>query len=377
MDSQGGPNNTWNRRDWWAAFITGLVSGTFSTVLVSLGAGRIGRNAPEDWMEIATVYFGPGVITEQPTWYAILGGLVVHQSADMAWALVFFGLLGRWTRGLSPTTILLLGMPWAVLTSAIEYWGTLPWLQPIVPMQVPYWTALTVHLTSGFAYPVFPWVRSLIVTEGVPYMRFGRNWAGVLLALVAVSGIFFGLGKGGHEPRWPFLAEQGRESDKQFLRQMTAHHEVGVAMAHLAAERAAEPDLRVLGRLMVAGQQAEIAVMRNWWRGWYGGEVPGITAKERATMPGMPSQEELDELAQLEGEAFQQRFVQMMVRHHKGAIMMARETWGSRGDPRIWPLADSIIHVQTRQIDFMERYCNCEAEGGVPKRGPTPDGEKK
>jgi uncharacterized protein (DUF305 family) len=340
-----------------------LLSGTFSTILVSLGAGRIGRSAQLDWMEIATVYFGQGIISAQPTWYAVLGGLLVHQSADLGWAVVYFGLLGRWTRGLSPTTILLLGIPWAVLTSAIEYWGTLPWLQPIVPMQVPYWTALTVHLTSSLAYPVYPWVRSFLVSESVPYARFGGNWLLMLGVLVLVLGVCYVIGEAGNEPAWCFLQEEARQSDQDFLRSMTAHHEVGVVMAQLAAERAIESDLRMLGRLMVANQRAEIGVMQNWWRSWYDMPMPGNTTQERARMPGMPTQEELGELARLHAEPFQRLFIRLMVRHHKGAIMMARETWGSRGDSRIWFIADSIIHSQTRQIDWMERYCDCQAKG--------------
>ncbi|GIX05072.1 MAG: hypothetical protein KatS3mg114_0941 [Planctomycetaceae bacterium] len=51
-------------------------------------------------------------------------------------------------------------------------------------------------------------------------------------------------------------------------------------------------------------------------------------------MPSMPSPAELEVLARLEGEQFQQRFIQLMVRQHEGAVEMSRETWGSRGDPR-------------------------------------------
>lgn len=355
LTRQAHPEGMWDKRAWRAALLTGLISGTFSTIVVTLGAGRIGRSAPLDWMEIATAYFGPAVISEQPTWYAILGGLFVHQSADLFWVLVFFGLLGRWTRTLTPSAVLLLAIPWAVLTSALEYFAVLPWLQPIVPMQVPYWTALTVHLTSGFAYPVFGWLRTPSSFENKQYLTFGRNWMTVLIGLSSVFAILYGLGKFRHELSLP-VASNGRLADQKFLRHMTAHHEVGVSMSKLAAERAPAPEMRILGRLMVAGQQAEINVMRSWWQSWYGSQMPGITSQEWETMPGMPSKSQLRKLTELQGHEFQSEFVRQMVMHHEGAIIMSRETWGSRGDLRIWPLADSIIHTQTRQIDRLTRF---------------------
>jgi len=349
----------WNRYDWLTALILGLMSGTFFTIIVSLGAGKIGRSASVDWMELGTVYLGWEVITEEPTVYAITAGLITHQSADLAWALVFFGLLAPWTRNLSPLAILLLSVPWAILTAAIEYWGILPWKQPLVPMQVPYWTALTVHLSSGLMYPAFHWIRSRITGDSKLFAPFSRNWALALIAGLALLGTSFVMEQNGLEPAWPFVTEEAQKSDQQFLRLMTAHHEVGLEMSRLAAEHAEEPELRMLGRLMAANHLFEINMMRNWWQNWYDSEMPGITSKEREAMKGMPTIKDLHELTTLRGKLFDQLFIQLMVQHHEGAIMMARETWGSRGDPRIQFFAYSIIHAQVRQIELMERYCTC------------------
>jgi uncharacterized protein (DUF305 family) len=344
---------------WRAAFATGLVSGTFSTLLVTLGAARIGRDAPVDWMQISTAYFGADRITLEPTWLAILGGLFVHQTADLGWAVGFFGVGGRLTRRLSPAALLLFGLPWAIVTAAIEYWVILPWLQPIVPMQVPYWTALMVHVTSAAAYPVFYPLRAWISGEALPHARFGRRWALALIAPLAFLGLLAWLGNHDREVPLPIVREDGQQSDRQFLRMMTAHHEVGVWMSKLVADRAVEPELRMLGRLMVAGQQAEINVMQAWWRSWYDDPMPEATPEERIKMPGMPTPGQLAELGSLYGKELEQPFIRLMVQHHKGAVMMSRETWGARGDPRIFPLAASIIHAQVRQMDALERHCTC------------------
>jgi hypothetical protein len=89
-------------------------------------------------------------ISSEPSWSAILGGIAFHQWADFSWALVFFGLFGRWTAGLRPTSIFLLAIPWAVFSSASE-WLVLvpllfPFLQPLFTLQQPYWIGLLVHM---------------------------------------------------------------------------------------------------------------------------------------------------------------------------------------------------------------------------------------
>ena len=62
-----------------------------------------------------------------------------HQWAD-------FGVLGRWTADLQTVTILALALPWAVFSSAMEWfvWGLSFW-QPLFTLQQPYWIGLLVH----------------------------------------------------------------------------------------------------------------------------------------------------------------------------------------------------------------------------------------
>lgn len=143
-----GRHKTRRRLAWQAATVMGLISGTYSTLLITLGAPRIGRSRAVDWMDIGTVLLGLDGIRADPGVREIAAGVLVHQSADLAWAIAFFALGRRWTLALTPKAILMVALPWALLTSAIEYYLLLPTLQPLVPLQVPYWTALMVHVTS-------------------------------------------------------------------------------------------------------------------------------------------------------------------------------------------------------------------------------------
>jgi hypothetical protein len=59
---------------------------------------------------------------------------------------IAIGVFGRWTARLSPGVIALVAMPWAVLTSAFEWFllvPIFPFAQPVFTLQQPYWIGLT------------------------------------------------------------------------------------------------------------------------------------------------------------------------------------------------------------------------------------------
>ncbi|MCZ7572536.1 MAG: DUF305 domain-containing protein [Ardenticatenaceae bacterium] len=338
---------------WRTGLLGGLASGTFSTAVVSLGARRIGRDPQLDWMEAATVALRDRAIHTQPGWGEVVAGVLVHQSADLAWALVFFGLGARWSRRLRPPALLALSAPWALITSAIEYYLILPWLQPILPMQVPYWTALTVHLASGTVYPLYPWIRERASGQEQTDKTFVRCWAAVLAGGLGLLAGLTALVRAGYGPPWPFAAKQAREYDRTFLHHMTAHHQIGERLATMAVEKGIRHEFCVLNELILAEHQAEIDLMCDWWRRWYKEEMPTITAKEYMEIAGMPAPAAIKELETLEGLDFEEHYLPIMIFHHEGAITMANNAWEQAGDPRLRILADSIRHSQRGQIERM------------------------
>src|SRR4051794_41694986 len=85
------------RRNWRAAILLGLASSTYSTLISQLAAGRLGRDPWVDWMSVAAIPARDWALQLEPGWASIATGIAFHQWADFSWALVFFGLLGRWT----------------------------------------------------------------------------------------------------------------------------------------------------------------------------------------------------------------------------------------------------------------------------------------
>ena len=113
-------------RRWRAALCLGLISSTFSTVVSQLTAARIGRDAAVDWMSVAAIPARDWALSVEPSVSAIAVGIAFHQSADISWALVFFGMLGKWTARLGPASLALAAVPWAILTSAFEWFIVVP-----------------------------------------------------------------------------------------------------------------------------------------------------------------------------------------------------------------------------------------------------------
>jgi hypothetical protein len=100
------------KSNWLAAAELGLISSSFSTIVSQLFAARLGRDAFVDWMTVAAIPMRDAALSAEPSWGAILAGIAFHQWADFSWAVVFFGMLGRWTAKLSPWRIFLLATPW-------------------------------------------------------------------------------------------------------------------------------------------------------------------------------------------------------------------------------------------------------------------------
>lgn len=341
---------------WRAGALTGLASGTFSTVLISLGGPRIGRDVPLDWMEIASINLRDRTIVSEPGWPQVLPGILTHQSVDLAWAAAYFGLgIGRLGQEKQRKALLAGAIPWAVASSAFEFFVAIPILQRLLKMQVPYWTGLTVHLASSVAYPLFPWIRRRIAGEETTpdEDRLARLTLLAMGGSIAALALLEVLARKGHEPRWPFDREQEIEVGRSFLRQMTAHHELGVRLSRLLRDKATQKEARVLGTLMYAEHVGELDAMRRWWRNWYGGEMPEPTEEEHERMPGMPPTGRVDELETMSGAAFERSFYPVMISHHEGAITMSDDLIRRARDPRLILFADQIRYAQRNQVQYM------------------------
>ena len=68
---------------------------------------------------------------------------------------------------------------------------------------------------------------------------------------------------------------------------------------------------------------------------------------------GMMSPADLEHLASLSGEAFDEEFLRQMIAHHEGAITMAEAALRDGSDPEISTLAQQISDAQRAEVDEM------------------------
>jgi len=353
---EGPPRVTQRQRQsrWIAAAELGLISSTFSTIVSQLFAARIGRDAAVDWMTVAAIPARDWAISAEPSWSAIFAGIAFHQWADFSWALVFFGVLGRWTADLRPLTILLLALPWAVFSSSMEWFVLVPlfpFWQPLFTLQQPYWIGLLVHASSAMMYPLFARLRWRTGHAPPRDIRFTNAWTTGALAVVALLGAIALFGSHGYEPPW---IGRDRDADQTYIRHMTAHHAQGIELARIAAERAENPHLRKLAMLMVASQAGENRIFENWWLSWFDTEMPDCSTEERSAMPGFLTPAEVRQVKAARPDRFDAVFVEAMSKHHAGAVKMADQMWRSRGDLRLRIMAHAIRHEQQGEIALMQ-----------------------
>jgi hypothetical protein len=235
------------RLNWRTAALLGLISSTFSTLVSQFLAGRIGRDAVVDWMVVATIPLRDGMLQSEPSWPVIAAGILFHQWADFTWAVIFFWLLGRWTAGLKPRTLLLIALPWALFTSAFEWFvlvPLIPFWQPIFTLNQPYWIGFLVHAVSASIYPLFPWLRDWLRGRlPSPHRRFTAVWTTLAATVLLALGFIAFLGWQNRELPW---MGENPAFDQSYMRRMAAHHAQGVELAQLAIEKARDPYLKSL-----------------------------------------------------------------------------------------------------------------------------------
>lgn len=141
--------------------------------------------------------------------------------------------------------------------------------------------------------------------------------------------------------------------DKHFIEQMIPHHEDAITMGNLALTKAQHPELKQLAINIVDSQSQEITLMKNWYKQWYGADVPqGGEVMDQHGMMG-----DSTDMTNLEQSTdFDREFVRVMIPHHQMAVMMAQMLKESTSSLEMRQLADDIIQTQTAEIELMRGW---------------------
>jgi uncharacterized protein (DUF305 family) len=105
-----------------------------------------------------------------------------------------------------------------------------------------------------------------------------------------------------------------------------------------------------------------------WMAGDGGHAGHDMDTGDGVLMPGMATEEELANLRDLSGPAFDIEFLRLMIRHHEGGRDMAEYAAEHAAEPAVRDLARSIAQSQTAETTMMAEMLS--ARGGNPLPAP-------
>ena len=166
------------------------------------------------------------------------------------------------------------------------------------------------------------------------------------------------------------------KDDVSFMQNMIVHHQQAVDMSRLVTDRTSADDVVEISGKIEAAQADEIAFMQGWLteraehapdpaKNSNGGHhnhnaekhaTTDHNAPDHTMMAGMASPAQLKALAAAKNVEFDRMFLELMIEHHEGAIIMVDnllERPGSAYDPTLFSFVSDIKNDQTAEITKM------------------------
>ncbi|HEX7024790.1 MAG TPA: DUF305 domain-containing protein [Gemmatimonadales bacterium] len=156
-------------------------------------------------------------------------------------------------------------------------------------------------------------------------------------------------------------------ADIHFMSGMIGHHAQAIVMAGWAPGHGASPSVRTLCERIINAQQDEIVTMQQWLsdrrqpvpEARATGMVMRMNGVEHEMlMPGMLTDAQMNELDRARGAQFDRLFLTFMIQHHKGALVMVQELFGTYGaghDQTVFKFASDVNVDQTTEVARMEK----------------------
>jgi len=151
------------------------------------------------------------------------------------------------------------------------------------------------------------------------------------------------------------------DADVTFVQGMIPHHRQAVDMAGMALKQAQSPKVKELAKRIKGAQDPEIKQMQSFLRDWAKDGVDdmddmhGMDHGGGDMGEGMMSAGDMKVLAKASGTRFDELFLQMMTKHHEGAVKMAQTEKAKGRNAKAKELAAAIIKAQKAEIVEMKQ----------------------
>ena len=161
------------------------------------------------------------------------------------------------------------------------------------------------------------------------------------------------------------------QADVDFMVGMIAHHAQALIMSDLAPKNGASSEIQTLAARIINAQKDEIATMQKWLRDREQSvpevHIDGLNLMIHGAgdhhmhmhhdMPGMLTQEQLQELSDSKDGDYDRLFLTYMIQHHEGAVTMVLDLFATDGaaqDEAAFKLASDIQVDQITEINRMK-----------------------
>jgi uncharacterized protein (DUF305 family) len=151
---------------------------------------------------------------------------------------------------------------------------------------------------------------------------------------------------------------QHTPADVRFMQGMIGHHAQAIEMVALLGTRTAREEMKLLAKRIEVSQADEIKMMQDWLtrRGQALPDPHAHHAHGATLMPGMLTAEEMRRLGDAKGDAFDRLFLESMIKHHEGALVMVSELFASPGagqEADVFAFASDVEADQRMEIERM------------------------
>ncbi|MDG3012824.1 DUF305 domain-containing protein [Rhodococcus sp. D2-41] len=174
--------------------------------------------------------------------------------------------------------------------------------------------------------------------------------------------------------------------DVGFAQDMSVHHNQAIEMATIEMARGADPVVKNLAYDILTTQQDQVGRMEGWLTLWgqplahtggymawmsggHGsgtGHMTGMGGGPVATMPGMASATDLQNLRDAQGEAADVLFLQLMLRHHEGGTPMLEYATKNAGQAVVRDLSANMLAAQNRESALMRQMLSQKGAAPLP-----------
>ena len=164
-----------------------------------------------------------------------------------------------------------------------------------------------------------------------------------------------------------------------FARDMATHHAQAVDMAFVIRDKSSDDAMRALAYDIVVTQSTQRGVFMGWLQEW--GLPQSSSAPRMAWMPGhaqmargsgttlmhgMATEDELRRLREAQGVEAEILFLQLMIRHHEGGVIMARAVADLSRRADVVQMARSIESGQRVEITAMTQMLAARGARPLP-----------